>query len=299
MKALTTFAGVRARSEGSVGLVPTMGYLHEGHLSLIETAAQRCDTVVVSVFVNPLQFGDAIDLDSYPADLPRDVELAEGAGADIVFAPAIDEMYPEGPSVRVTVSNVGDAMEGSFRPGHFDGVATVVAKLFAGIQPEVAFFGRKDAQQLALVTTMAEGLAMPVDVVGCPIVREPDGLALSSRNTRLSNEAHLDAVQLSGALFVAADLFAAGERRAGALKAAVRDSLAEVFSIELEYAEVADATSARVIEEVADVSFLALAATVGEVRLIDNVLLNGRDGSVDTGIRLDKQSVLYGGETCY
>jgi pantoate--beta-alanine ligase len=224
--------------------------------------------------------------------------LAASAGADIVFAPAVDEMYPAGPTVGVTVSDVGDAMEGVHRPGHFDGVATVVAKLFAGIQPDAAFFGRKDAQQLALVTTMADGLAMPVDIVGCPIVRESDGLALSSRNTRLSDEAHADAVNLSKALFTAGDLFTAGERHASTLKLTVSDALANLASVDVEYAEVADAGSARTIDEVTDVSFLAVAATVGGVRLIDNVFLNGADGCVDVGKRIEKQSILYGGGTC-
>jgi pantoate--beta-alanine ligase len=298
VKVLTTFEEVRGQRGGSVGLVPTMGYLHEGHLSLIEAAAARCDTVVVSVFVNPLQFGDAGDLDSYPADLERDVELATGAGADVIFAPTIDEMYPEGPAVRVTVSDVGDAMEGSFRPGHFDGVATVVAKLFAGVQPGVAFFGLKDAQQFALVSTMARAMAMPVQVVGCPIVRESDGLALSSRNTRLSDDGRAVAANLFGALSCAADLFVAGERRAEVLKHAAGTLLAGIPSVDLEYIEVADASTAEIVDDVHDVSFLALAATVGGVRLIDNVTLDGRSGSVDTGERIDAQSILYGGATC-
>jgi pantoate--beta-alanine ligase len=298
MKLVTTFEAVRAARIGSVGLVPTMGYLHEGHLSLIEAAAARCDTVVVSVFVNPLQFGDPGDLDSYPSDLSRDTVLAADAGADIIFAPAVGEVYPEGRAVGVTVPGVGDAMEGMFRPGHFDGVATVVAKLFAGIQPDVAFFGRKDAQQLALVTTMADGLAMPVEVIGCPTVREPDGLALSSRNTRLSEDAHGDALQLSRALNTAADRFVEGVRSAGTLKAVVRQLLAEVPSIDVEYVEVADAVTAGIVDEVTDVSFLAVAATVGGVRLIDNVVLDGRDGSVDVGDRIGSQSILYGGGTC-
>jgi pantoate--beta-alanine ligase len=298
MKVLTTFEEVRAEREGSLGLVPTMGYLHEGHLSLIEAAAARCDTVVVSVFVNPLQFGDAGDLDSYPADLPRDTRLAADAGADVVFAPAVDEMYPAGRTVGVTVPGFGDAMEATSRPGHFDGVAMVVAKLFAGIQPDVAFFGRKDAQQLALVATMAADLAVPVEVVGCSIVREPDGLALSSRNTRLSGQAHADAVYLSGALFAAAELFSSGERNAIVLKAAVREFLAGVSSIDLEYVEVADAGSAGIIDEVTAESFLAVAATVGDVRLIDNVFLDPRTGSVDLGERIETRSVLYGGGTC-
>jgi len=298
MNVLTTFEEVRAARHGSVGLVPTMGYLHEGHLSLIEAAVARCDTVVVSVFVNPLQFGDAGDLDAYPADLPRDTALAAGAGADVVFAPAVDEMYPTGRTVGVTVPGVGDAMEGTFRPGHFDGVATVVAKLFAGIQPDVAFFGRKDAQQLALVKTLAAGLAMPVDVVGCSIVREPDGLALSSRNTRLSDGTRSHAVYLSNSLLAASELFISGERSASVLRAAVRAALASASSIDVEYVEVADAGSAGIIDEVTDDSFLAVAATVGGVRLIDNVFFDPRDGSVDLGERIETRSILYGGGTC-
>jgi pantoate--beta-alanine ligase len=298
MKVLRTFAAVRAAQSGCVGLVPTMGYLHEGHLSLIEAAAARCDTVVVSVFVNPLQFGDPRDLDSYPADLERDSVLARDAGADIVFAPSVEEMYPGGRAIGVTVPGVGDAMEGMFRPGHFDGVATVVAKLFAGIQPDLAFFGRKDAQQLALVTTLALGLAMPVEIVGCSIVRESDGLALSSRNTHLSEKAQADARQLSSALFAASELFAGGERSAVALTATVTRILDEMPSIDVEYVEVADASTAQLIDKVTDVSFLAVAGTVGGVRLIDNVVLDGRDGSVDTGIRIGSRSILYGGDAC-
>jgi pantoate--beta-alanine ligase len=275
-----------------------MGYLHEGHLSLIEAAAQRCDTVVVSVFVNPLQFGDASDLDAYPADLSRDESLAAEAGATVVFAPSVGEMYRAKHMVRVLVSDVGDAMEGTFRPGHFDGVATVVAKLFAGLQPDRAFFGRKDAQQLALVTSMADGLSMPVEIVGCPIVRESDGLALSSRNTRLTDSAHADAVKLSQALFAAGDVFTEGERSAGALKAVVADSLSDLPSIDVEYIEVADPVSAQLVDEIIDTSFLALAATVGGVRLIDNILLDGSDGSVDIGQRITTRSILYGGGTC-
>ncbi len=298
MKTVRTFAEVRSLEQGKVGLVPTMGYLHEGHLELIETAANRCDTTVVSVFVNPLQFGDTTDLDSYPADLQRDVELATSAGANIVFAPAVDEMYANNEAVGVAVADVGDAMEGVHRPGHFEGVATVVAKLFAGIQPDLAFFGRKDAQQLALVSTMAAGLSMPVEVVGCPTVRESDGLALSSRNTRLSPGARIQAALLSAALFGAADRFARGERRAGALTTTVHERLAHEPGLALEYVEVADAASAGLIDEIIDLSFLALAATVGGVRLIDNVFLDGRDGSLDVGSRLDGQSILYGGDTC-
>ncbi len=298
MIVVTDFAEVRALHRGSVGFVPTMGYLHEGHLSLVERAASRCDTVIVSIFVNPLQFGDPSDLDSYPMDLDRDVELAGDAGADIVFAPTVDQMYAGDHAVVVRVADVGDAMEGRFRPGHFDGVATVVAKLFAGIQPDLAFFGRKDAQQLALVTTMAEGLSLPVEVVGCPIVREADGLALSSRNTRLSEEARADAVHLSQALFSAAERFTSGERSSAVLKDIVATRLAREPSVDLEYVEVADVASAQIVDEITVPSFIALAGMVGGVRLIDNVALDGLNGTVDLGERIETRSILYGGGTC-
>ncbi len=251
-----------------------------------------------SLFVNPLQFDDATDLDAYPDDLDRDVDLAARWGADVVFAPSVAEMYPTPQHTSVTVAGVTDAMEGEHRPGHFTGVATVVAKLFAGIRPDLAFFGRKDAQQLAVVTTMARELSMPLEVVGMPTVREADGLALSSRNTRLTAGDRDRAVTLSRGLFAAADLFTAGERAAAALEEAVRTVVAGVDGVDLEYVELADADTATPIDTAVGRSFLALAARVGGVRLIDNVFLDATTGTADTGVRLDGPSILYGGDTC-
>ncbi len=296
MKVLRTFRDVRELTHGSIGLVPTMGYLHEGHLALIEEAAKRCDTVVVSVFVNPLQFDDPADLDTYPDDLERDVELASRHGADLIFAPDIAEMYPARQRTTVTVAEVADAMEGEHRRDHFVGVATVVAKLFSGIRPDVAYFGRKDAQQLAVVTTMARELSMPVEVVGLATVRELDGLALSSRNTRLTRSERRDALTLSQGLFAAARRFTEGERRSAPLESAVRDIVVGSAGVELEYVTVADASTAAPIDTVSGSAFLALAARVGSVRLIDNVFIDGSTGTVDTGVRLESPSIVYGGD---
>ena len=200
MRVTKTFAETREASSGVVGLVPTMGFLHEGHMSLIAAARMTSDTVVMSLFVNPLQFDRDADLARYPRDLERDVALATHAGADIVFAPDVEEMYPDEQLTRVMVNRLSDEMEGPNRPGHFEGVATVVAKLFAGLRPRAAYFGRKDAQQLAIVKRMTADLSMPIDVVGVPIVREADGLALSSRNIFLSLGEREAALQLSGGL---------------------------------------------------------------------------------------------------
>ncbi|MEZ5176329.1 MAG: pantoate--beta-alanine ligase [Acidimicrobiia bacterium] len=289
-----TFAEVRALTEGEVGLVPTMGFLHEGHLSLIAAAANASDTTVVSLFVNPTQFGDDSDLDAYPRDEGRDAGLAEKAGADILFAPDPDEVYPEGNRVTVAVGGVGDAMEGRFRHGHFEGVATVVAKLFAGIRPDAAFFGRKDAQQLAVVRTMCAGLRFPIRLVGLPTVRESDGLALSSRNTRLKGEPRRSAVALSRSLFAAADSIEDGVVSSGAIKATMRSELASFPAVEVEYIEVADAHGAFPVDRVESDSFVAVAARVGGVRLIDNVSVDAETMTVDRGIRLHEPSILYG-----
>ncbi|MCL1598910.1 MAG: pantoate--beta-alanine ligase [Actinomycetia bacterium] len=296
MKVLHTFRDVRKVARGPIGLVPTMGYLHEGHLALIDEAAGQCETVIVSVFVNPLQFNDTTDLDTYPDDLERDVELAVRHGADVVFAPDLTEMYPTRQRTTVTVAEVADAMEGEHRRDHFVGVATVVAKLFSGVRPDVAYFGRKDAQQLAVVTTMAAELSMPVHVVGLPTVRESDGLALSSRNTRLTRSERRDALMLSQGLFGAAHIFSEGEHRSAPLEAAVRDVVVGSADIQLEYVTVADASTATPVDAVTGSVFLALAARVGSVRLIDNVFIDGTTGTVDTGVKLDGPSILYGGD---
>ena len=262
-----------ARGEGrSVGLVPTMGYLHEGHRSLIERSARECDVTAVTVFVNPLQFGANEDLAAYPRDLERDVALAEQAGAAIVFAPTVDEMYPGGPVLTsVRVGELSGALEGASRPGHFDGVATVVAKLFAIAGPCRAYFGEKDYQQLAVIRRMAADLSLPVDVVGCATVREPDGLALSSRNVYLEGDDRLAATVLHGALRAGAALVEAGERDPGV----VRRRMAKIIEAEpraaLDYAEVVNAADLRTPERLSGELRLLVAARLGRARLIDNV----------------------------
>lgn len=291
MIVVDTFAAVRAQTGSSpAALVPTMGYLHEGHLSLVEVATELSDRVVMSLFVNPLQFDEGSDLDRYPRDLDRDAALAEAAGVDVLFAPPIEEMYPAEPLTRVTVAGVSDGMEGAHRTGHFDGVATVVAKLFAGIRPAFAIFGRKDAQQLAVVRRMALDLSFPVEIVGSPTVRETDGLALSSRNVFLGADDRSIALGLSQGLFAAAEAVSNGERDGGLLEGIVREAV-DGAGADLEYATLADAFTAEPIDVVDREAFLAVAARVGRVRLIDNVVL-WPDGGTDTGVALDEDSIL-------
>lgn len=294
MRTVTTFAEVAAAGGGAVGLVPTMGYFHEGHLSLMAAARSRSDSLVVSLFVNPLQFDVGTDLDRYPRDVERDAALAAEAGADVLFVPSVEHMYPEPPLTRVEVAGITEHLEGAFRPGHFAGVATVVAKLFAGIRPDRAFFGRKDAQQLAVIRRVAFDLSMPVEVIGVPIVREQDGLALSSRNVHLATDERDRALSISGGLLAAEALIAAGERRASVLQESVRASCAD--RVEVEYVSLAAAESVELLEVLDRSAFLAVAAQVGSVRLIDNLQCEvGPDGSVRTefGVRLDGPSALY------
>ena len=290
MKIVATFAEVRAARSGTVALVPTMGYLHEGHVACIAAARERADQVVMSLFVNPLQFDRPDDLNRYPRDLDRDAAIAADAGVDLLFAPPVEEMYPGGDHTRVHVAVVADAMEGTHRPGHLEGVATVVAKLFAGVQPDLATFGRKDAQQLALVTRIAADLRFPVSVIAVPTVREADGLALSSRNVFLHDRPA--ALGLSRGLFAAAAAVDDGERSALALETMVAIEVTE-RGADLAYATLADAVTAEPIATLDRPAFLAVAARVGEVRLIDNLFLYP-DGSADLGTRLDHPSMLYG-----
>jgi pantoate--beta-alanine ligase len=293
MKVVDTFEAARELLEGSVGLVPTMGFLHEGHLSLIEASVARAETTVVTVFVNPLQFDDGGDLDDYPRDLERDIRLAADAGASVLVAPTRDYMYPTRPRTSVMVDEVGDAMEGARRPGHFIGVATVVTKLFAGTDPDLAFFGRKDAQQLALVSTLASDLSFKVDIVGCPVIREHDGLALSSRNLRLSDDERRAATSLSAGLMQAALLVETGVVDVAEIVGAARRMADATDGVQVEYAELADAHSAVPAGELAGRRFLAIAARIGDVRLIDSITIE--DGAVDRGVPLDHPSILYGG----
>ncbi len=274
-----TIAALRAaliemRKAGrSVGLVPTMGALHEGHLSLIRRAREENDVVVVSVFVNPTQFGPQEDYSRYPRDLSRDTALAVEAGADLVFAPAAEEMYLPGHSTWVEVEGLTDGLCGASRPGHFRGVCTVVTKLFALCRPDRAYFGQKDAQQLAVIRRMERDLNLGVDVVSCAIVREDDGLALSSRNVYLTPEERAQAVVLSRSLRAAEQLVAEGEHRAKAIEATVRQVLAEATLGEVDYVALVDAEELTPVEVIAGEVLLALAVRFGGTRLIDNTVL--------------------------
>jgi pantoate--beta-alanine ligase len=280
MDVIATIGGFRAacdeaRGAGrSVGLVPTMGFFHDGHLSLMRRARVERDVVAVSIFVNPLQFGPNEDFAAYPRDLDRDLELVEQEGVDLVFAPATDEMYPDGPPrVSVDPGPLADRLEGAVRPGHFPGVVTVVAKLFNAAGPGVAYFGEKDAQQLAIVRRMIRDLSFPMGIVGCPIVREPDGLALSSRNVYLSEPERAAALSLSGGLAAARSLFTGGERDAAALAGAIRREVEAEPLAHLDYAVVVDDDTFDEIPTVERPARALVAARIGKPRLIDNALL--------------------------
>jgi pantoate--beta-alanine ligase len=294
MEIVSTFAEARERAAGHVGLVPTMGYLHEGHLSLATEARKRSDLVVMSLFVNPLQFGEASDLARYPRDLCRDAALAEAAGVDVLFAPALDEMYPTEPVVRVDVGSLADVMEGPHRPGHFAGVAIAVTKLFAGVRPDSAFFGRKDAQQLAIVRRLAADLSLPLDVVGCSTIRDAEGVALSSRNIFLDEEEHRAATAVGRGLMAAADAVEDRERSGGALEALVASAIASEPMLRLEYVALASAHDCSRLSRLDEEAFLATAVHVGATRLIDNVHIDLRDGAfvADRGVRLDGPTIL-------
>jgi pantoate--beta-alanine ligase len=262
-----------ARAGGAnVGFVPTMGALHEGHLALAREAGRRAGFVAASIFVNPTQFGPNEDFTRYPRDLEGDVAKLAGAGVDVVFTPTPAEMYPAGDATRVRVEGVTAPLEGNFRPTHFEGVATVVAKLFAAVGPCVAVFGRKDYQQLLVVRRMARDLLLPVEIVGHPIVRERDGLALSSRNAYLSAEERARALSIVRGLQAAALRFGEGERDPRALEQAARASI-EPAATSVDYVEVRDADTLAPLAAVADRAVLAVACRVGTTRLIDNVVL--------------------------
>jgi pantoate--beta-alanine ligase len=270
--------GRELRAEGHrVGLVPTMGALHEGHLSLVDRAVSICDRVVVSVFVNPLQFGPAEDYERYPRDLARDAELAFTRGVDIIFAPAAEEMFPPDFGSYVKIDRLADQLEGASRPGHFAGVATVVAKLFNIVHPNFAFFGRKDAQQSILIKRMVRDLSMDVEVVVCPVVRESDGLAISSRNQYLGSDERLAAVVLRRALERCRKLYNAGERDSARLINAMKSILGAEPLARVDYVAITDTLNLRALDFIsADTPALAsMAVRIGETRLIDNIVLNG------------------------
>lgn len=257
----------------SVGVVPTMGALHEGHLSLIRRARDENDRVIVTIFVNPLQFGPKEDFSKYPRRLERDVEFCQGAGVDAFYAPEVGEMYPPDASTAIEVDRVSEGLCGASRPGHFSGVATVVAKLFNITKPHRAYFGQKDAQQVAVVRRMVRDLNFDLEIVPCPIVREPDGLAMSSRNLYLSPEERRASLVLSRSLELAARLFRTGERSARAIESAVREMISGEPLARIEYVSVVDAGSLQPLQTIDRPALLALAVLVGATRLIDNAVL--------------------------
>ncbi|MHB0870389.1 MAG: pantoate--beta-alanine ligase [Chloroflexota bacterium] len=276
MKQISTVAEMRrmlADVHGSVGLVPTMGYLHAGHLALVERARRENDIVVVSIFVNPAQFGPGEDFERYPRDEKRDLALLRKAGVDFVFTPSSSEIYPEGFSTYVTVEGLADKLEGAFRPGHFRGVATVVAKLFNIIPATRAYFGQKDAQQVVVVRRMARDLNLPHEIVAVATVREEDGLAMSSRNIYLDAEERQSALVLSRALYMARDMYEKGERSAVEIRTAIRAMLDAEPGVKTDYVTVSDPETLEELDRVEGRALVALAARVGKTRLIDNLVL--------------------------
>jgi pantoate--beta-alanine ligase len=283
MKICSTIAEGRtacrtARASGKrLGLVPTMGALHEGHLSLVRAAKAQCDAVAVSVFVNPTQFGPNEDLAKYPRPFDRDCRLLEKEGVEILFAPAVEQIYPKSNSnaegTWVVVEGLSEKLDGRSRPGHFRGVTTIVSKLFHILEPEAAFFGQKDAAQLAVIRRMVRDLNFAVEIVACPIVREPDGLAMSSRNAYLDGEERRRALVLQRTLQETRQRFQAGERTAARLIAAAMEVLARVPQVALDYFEIVDPETLDPVEQVSQATLVAVAAYVGSTRLIDNVVL--------------------------
>ena len=267
------------RKGKTVGLVPTMGYLHEGHLTLMRRARQEQGLVIATLFVNPLQFGPQEDYADYPRDLARDCELAESTGIDVLFAPAVDEMYPAGNGKTLTfvdVEKITASLCGASRPGHFRGVATVVTKLFNIAEADVAYFGQKDAQQVAVIRRMTEDLNMNVKIIAVPIVRESDGLAMSSRNKYLDSKQRQAALVLSRSLERAAALLATGERDSSLIVSTVRDLISQEPLAEIDYVSLVDPLTMEALDRVESRALLALAVKFGKTRLIDNMLWEGK-----------------------
>jgi pantoate--beta-alanine ligase len=277
MRVIRTIADLRAELADAprpVGLVPTMGYFHDGHLSLMRAARAANQTVVVSLFVNPAQFGPNEDLEAYPRDEQRDLARAEEVGVDILFAPSVEEVYPDGFDTTVEVGGLTEPLDGAARPGHFKGVTTIVTKLLNMVGPDAAYFGQKDAQQALVIQKLVTDLNMPVRIEVCPTIREPDGIAMSSRNAYLSEEERQRALALSRALRAAEQAVDGGELDADAVIAAARRELDEA-GIEPEYLELRSATDLTPAERVNGSTLLAVAARVGRARLIDNTMLKG------------------------
>lgn len=278
MKIVTTIAEAKEqvkewRSQGlSVGLVPSMGYLHEGHASLMKEAVKQMDKVAVSVFVNPTQFGPGEDYDSYPRDLDHDIAICEEQGVDLIFHPSVEEMYGKNYNTYVTMETLGDELCGKSRPIHFRGVCTVVTKLFHIITPDKAFFGQKDAQQLAIIKRMVKDLNMDLEVVGCPIIREDDGLAKSSRNTYLSPEERQAALILSKTIFMGQEMVKNGERDVKTLLDAMKANIETEPLAKIDYVEVVDGETMQKVEKIEESVLVAMAVYIGSTRLIDNFM---------------------------
>ena len=271
----------------TIVLVPTMGYFHEGHLSLMGEGRKRGDVLVVSLFVNPTQFGEGEDYEVYPRDFSRDKSLAEGTGVDILFVPTMEEMYPEGYQTFVEVERLTESMEGRFRPTHFRGVTTVVTKLFNIVRPHIAIFGEKDFQQLVVIRRMIEDLNMGVEIIGMPILRERDGLAMSSRNQYLTPDQRKAALSLNHSLQKAFQLFRSGERNPRRIIDAVKRVIKVEGEVTIDYVEIRDARTLEEIEIIEDQAIIALAAKVGKVRLIDNVILKRAVTRVATRVNIN------------
>jgi pantoate--beta-alanine ligase len=261
------------QASSRIGLVPTMGALHEGHLSLVRAAKARCEVVAVSIFVNPTQFGRSEDFAKYPRSFESDCAALEKEGVDIVFAPAVEEMYPKGESTWVSVEGLSEKLDGRSRPGHFRGVTTVVAKLFQVIEPDAAFFGQKDAAQVAIIRRMVRDLNFPVEVIVCPIIRESDGLAMSSRNAYLNREERQRALALHRSLEAVEKAFQLGERAAAHLSEIGKIVIAHDPHIRMDYFEVIDPETLEPVEHITKPALVAVAAYVGSTRLIDNLVL--------------------------
>ena len=270
---LDELRSARLTFHGTVGLVPTMGFLHEGHLSLIRRAKEECDHVVVSIFVNPTQFGPKEDLSKYPRNIDHDLKLIEPLGTDLVWMPTPEIMYPQGYQTWVEVKAMTSPLEGAMRPGHFKGVTTVVAKLFNGVQPHKAYFGQKDAQQAAVIRQMTRDLNFPIEIVVCPIVREPDGLAMSSRNVYLDPEQRKAARVLFRSLSAAKELYESGERDAEKTREKIKEVLAGEPLAEMQYVSCADYDTLEELTEIEGKTLLSMAVFMGKTRLIDNIVL--------------------------
>jgi len=270
---MTTLAKMLKKEGKSIGFVPTMGYLHEGHMSLVKAAKKHTDVVVMSIFVNPLQFGPEEDFEKYPRDIKRDEALAGDAGVDVIFYPSVRDMYPEGYATYVNVESLTGSLCGHQHPGHFKGVTTVVAKLFNIVKPDVAYFGQKDAQQVIVIKKMVRDLSMDIEIRAMPIIRETDGLAMSSRNLYLSEDERRSALALNQSLEKALSLVEAGERNSENVIKAIKEFIARKPLVRIDYVSIVDMKDLKDVSDISGEVLVALAAFVGKTRLIDNIII--------------------------